>query len=145
MNPDDLLKKKCNSIFSNLLMVKDVDPISSAYIRKFFQTDRCDKVKDMSPYRNEYKTFINSADSTLQHKKNGEVKDDANGRLERILTFNENEKDEKIANQAFLHYHTWHKTHLVSALNWPSYVYFHTIHRAERTVANTFEYIKKKF
>jgi len=116
-----LEKKKCQSIFQNLLechQAKDIP--ASAYIREFFETSRCDAEFDFKPFREEYKNRINKGD----HE-----------RLQRVLDFAETVVDEKIAAQACMHYAKWHNKQLVSALNWQNWFVYHTIDRAERTLA----------
>ena len=116
---DNNTKVKCNTIFENLLHFHgQQDMLSSAFIREFFETVRCDQVFDMSTHRAEYEKKI--------------TKD----RLDRILTFKTNDKDESVAAQATLHYHYWHQTRLLKAISWQSWVYYHTVTRAEKTLAS---------
>ena len=117
-----LHKSKCNSIFTNLLQCHGNSGIlSSAYIREFFETVRCDDVFNMTTYRNEYSSKINKGDGQ---------------RLDRILGFAKlSEEDEMVASQAIVHYQSWHEKQLVSALSWSSWVEHFTINKAERTLA----------
>ena len=139
---DDLQKKKCDSIFANLLRNHgNKDLLASAYIREFFETCRCDDVHDLSAHREEYRSKLDA---------------DEKGRLARILLFKETDMDEKVAAQAALHYDEWHETALVKALTWPSWIKYHTIVRAEaaivgiagatyagsRVAASSFRYLK---
>lgn len=55
------------------------------------------------------------------------------GRLDRILSYKETDEDEKVAAQAAIHYNDWHEEALSKALDWPSWLKFHTLVRAERT------------
>eukprot|EP01038_Epipyxis_sp_PR26KG_P017357 gene17357-23972_t len=104
---------KCQSIYQNLLEAKGIP--ASAYIREFFQTDRCDGEADFTKLRDAYKTSLNDT------KKPDPL------RLTRVLNFEETEIDEKIAAQACLHYANWHNKQLVSALNWPNWFYYHIL------------------
>lgn len=118
---DSVEKKKCQSIYQNLLECRqEKDILASAYIREFFETSRCDAEYNFKPFREEYKTRIDKSDPQ---------------RLDRLLTFAETEVDEKIAAQACMHYAKWHNKHLVSALNWQNWFIYHTFDRAERTLA----------
>ena len=114
-------KKKCQSIYQNLLECRQEKDIpASAYIREFFETSRCDGEVNFKPFRDEYSTRINKGDSK---------------RLQRVLGFEETEVDEKIVAQACMHYAKWHNKQLVSALNWQNWFVYHTVDRAERTLA----------
>ena len=42
---------------------------------------------------------------------------------------------ERMAEQAITHYHDWTERNLVSALSWPNWMWYHTVHKAERMVA----------
>ena len=118
-NDNKNIKVKCNTIFENLLHFHgQQDVLSSAFIREFFETIRCDQVFDMSVHRAEYEKKL--------------TKD----RLDRILTFKATDEDESVAAQATLHYYSWHQTRLLKAISWPSWVYYHTVSRAERTLAS---------
>ena len=110
-------RAKCNTIFVNLLRFHgQPDVLSSAFIREFFETVRCDRVFDMSSNRDEYEQKLTKP------------------RLERILEFRSTDEDELAAAQAAMHYHTWHEKRLLAAISWPSLVYYHTVTRAERTI-----------
>ena len=111
--------QKCNAIFLNLLTLanKGKDMSSSAYIREFWETARCDKVSDMEVHREEYRAFVKPS------------------RLERILTYNETDKDEKVATQAVMHYSTWHNSELAQSLFLPDKIWYHSVSRAERGLA----------
>jgi hypothetical protein len=110
-------RTKCNTIFVNLLRFHgQQDTLSTAFIREFFETARCDHVFNMSTNRDEYEQRLTKP------------------RLERILAFKTTDEDELAASQATLHYHAWHETLLLSALSWPSWLYYRTVARAERTL-----------
>ena len=93
------------------------------YVREFFETSRCDDsdIVDFKPFREKYSTRLNNSDP--------------NHRLQRVLQYEETEVDEKIAAQACMHYAKWHNKQLVSALNWQNWFFYHTLDRAERTLA----------
>ncbi|RYE59300.1 MAG: hypothetical protein EOP48_01290 [Sphingobacteriales bacterium] len=122
---DELQKKKCYSIYQNLVhcqsSLSGKDILASAYIREFFETSRCDGLHDFSPFRGELESRINVGDSK---------------RLDRVIKFEENDVDEKVCAQACIHYHKWHNKHLVKALSWQDWAYYHVIERSERTVAS---------
>jgi len=123
MNENEELEKvKCQSIYQNLLDCRqEQDMLASAYIREFWETARCDTVAtDFSPFRKEFEGRLNARES---------------GALNRILSFDETEKDEKVAAQACGHYSKWHNKQIVSALNWTNWLRYHTIERAEKTLA----------
>ena len=108
-------QSKCNRIFVNLLRFHgQEDTLSTAFIREFFETVRCDQVFDMSAHRDEYARKLTKP------------------RLDRILAFKSTNEDELAAAQATMHYHTWHEKRLLAAISWPSRVYYHTVGRAER-------------
>ena len=114
--PND--RAKCNTIFVNLLRFHgQQDTLSTAFIREFFETVRCDRVFDMSIHRDEYAQKLTKP------------------RLDRILAFKATDEDEAVAAQATMHYHTWHENRLLAAISWPSLLYYHTVTRAERTLA----------
>jgi hypothetical protein len=111
-------RAKCNTIFVNLLRFHgQEDTLSTAFIREFFETVRCDQVFDMSAHRDEYARKLTKP------------------RLERIMAFKSTDEDEAVAAQATMHYHTWHEKQLLAAITWPSLAYYHTVTRAERTLA----------
>ncbi len=109
---------KCNNLFVNLLHFHEQPEIlSSAYIREFFETARCDAVFDMAPYRAEYEKKLTKE------------------RLDRILMFKSTDDDELVAAQAAMHYHSWHHTFLLKSLSTSSWVYYHAVTRVEKTAA----------
>jgi len=126
-------RAKCNTIFVNLLRFHgQQDTLSSAFIREFFETARCDQVFDMSVHRAEYERKLTKP------------------RLERILAFKNTDEDELVAAQATMHYHTWHEKRLLAAISWPSLVYYHTVTRTlailgitGATSAASFRYLRE--
>jgi hypothetical protein len=137
------IQAKCNTIFLTLLHFHCQQDIpSSAFIREFFETARCDCVFDMSLHRAEYARKL------------------TNERLDRILAFKTTDEDESVAAQAAIHYHSWHESRLLKAISWQSWLYYNTVTRAERTLAslglagaayggmgaalNSFRYLKSK-
>ncbi len=112
----------CNFIFVNLLNLLHFhgqqEIPSSAFIREFFETARCDRIFDMSPHRAEYERKLTAE------------------RLDRIMAFKTTDEDESVAAQATMHYHSWHESRLLKAISWPSWIYYHTVTRAERTLAS---------
>lgn len=110
----------CQSIYQTLLECRQGRDIpSTAFIREFFETSRCDAEVDFSPFREEYVVRLNKDDDK---------------RLQRILNFKETSVDEMVATQACIHYATWHHKQLVSALSWPNWFAYHTVDRVERTL-----------
>jgi len=57
------------------------------------------------------------------------------GSVDRLLTYRATEEDKEKATQAVIHYYTWHRTHLISALSWSQWSYYWTWHKAERMLA----------
>jgi hypothetical protein len=116
---DKHVKVKCNAIFENLLHFhgQQEEVLSSAFIREFFETLHCDKVFDMSVHRDEYVNKLTKE------------------RLDRILAFKTTDEDESVAAQATLHYYSWHQNRLLKAISWQSWIYYHTVSRAEKTMA----------
>jgi hypothetical protein len=114
-------KAKCHSIFQNLVHCQSAkDIVASAYIREFFETERCDDVVDFSARRNELSMKLNRDDPK---------------RLERVRSFKDTQDDEKVCAQVCIHYHRWHNKQLVAALSWPDWIAYHTVERGERTLA----------
>lgn len=114
---------KCQSIFENLIacnLSRDQNTLASAYIREFQESKRCDKFYSFEKDRKDLEMRINSNDPK---------------RMERIINFKQTLEDEMHCSQAVIHYGTWHTKQLVSALNWSNWIKYHTIDRAERTVA----------
>jgi hypothetical protein len=115
-------RTKCNLVFLNLLHLYNRKNISeSALIREFFETEKCDHVFDMSSHRFEYA------------KKLGEE------RLSRILAFEPTTvRDERVAQQAVIHYRSWHQARLLKALEWKSWIYFRIVTPVERALVSLF-------
>jgi len=115
-------KTKCNLLFLNLLHLYGRKNIpDSAFIREFFETAKCDHVFDMSSHRFEYA------------KKLGEE------RLKRVLAFEPTVRDERVAQQAVIHYRSWHQARLLKALEWKSWIYFCTVTQVERALVSLFK------
>ena len=103
----------CNALFVMLLHIHGQRDIpSSAFIREFFETARCDPVFNMAPHRAEYEKKL-TAD-----------------RLARIMAFKATDQDESVAAQATMHYYTWHESRLLKAISWPAWLYHQTLSRA---------------
>ena len=120
MEPD-LEEKKCQSIYQTLLECRQQKDIpASAYVREIFETSKCDAQFNFKPFREEYTARLNKDDPQT---------------LQRVLAFKETDVDEKIAAQACMHYAKWHNKQLVSALNITNWCIYHTIDRAEHTLA----------
>ena len=116
-------KTQCNALFATLLLFHGRrDTPSSAFIREFFETARCDRVFDMSAHRDEYARKLTTP------------------RLERILAFKSTAEDELVAAQATMHYHVWHEKRLLAAVSWPSRVYYCTVLQVERALARMIVY-----
>ena len=121
METKDLHHVKCNSIYLNLLQIRgDREIPAPAYVREFFETSRCDSVRDFSKQRESLRTKMDAFSP---------------GATKRILEGDETERDEKAAAQAILHYHGWHEECLAAALTGQSWVSYHAWHRAEQTMA----------
>ena len=119
MREEEKMPVKCNTLFVILLHFHGQQDIpSSAFIREFFETARCDEIFNMAPHRAEYERKL-TAD-----------------RLARIMAFKTTDEDESVAAQATMHYHSWHESRLLKAISWPSWIYYHTVTRAERTLAS---------
>jgi hypothetical protein len=113
---------RCRSIFLNLLMQLDsAEMLSSAKIRAFDETARCDHVFDLSEERSNLRAFL--------------TRDGDLARISRLASFEESDKDERVAAQATSHYYYWHNERLQKALPWNNWVWYHSIYRAEKTLA----------
>jgi len=91
--------------------------LASAYVREFQETTRCDAITSLSEARVALSTKI------------GEE------RMRRIARFEETDGDERAAAQAVMHYGLWHEELLLSCLPAWDRVMYHTVDRAERTLA----------
>ena len=99
-------KEKCVSIWHNLLRHTDREGmLSTAYVREFMETKRCDQYADLSDCR-----------------RNLEVRLVPGGRLARIVAYSETDVDERVAAQAVLHYEWWHEKRLLQCLPTSSWV-----------------------
>lgn len=140
-----LREKKCQSIFLNLLTTgseKFTDADAPAYIREFFQTARCDDVFDFSEERKSLQESINSKkapgtapDTALDTDLDTDPDKPPEKALLRILYYKEVEGDQRRANQAVIHYKTWHERRLLKALDWEHSGLYHFKYRWERTLA----------
>lgn len=110
----ELDRLKCNSIYTTLLSMhrnKSVLGVpASTYIREFWDTERCDRVSNLTPQREQLRTRINHSDPD---------------RLARMLTFNETKQDEDIAMQAVYHYSSQHTHCLQNSLTFSSVLWYH--------------------
>lgn len=115
----DTSEAKCVSIWRNLLrhMHRHGDVLASAYVREFDETARCDAFRNLKEARDALHGKIGSA------------------RMKRIITFDETDADEKAAAQAVMHYGFWHEQLLLDCLPLRDRVLYHTVDRAERTLA----------
>ena len=94
--------RMCNDLYMTLLWCKRQDPSSvpaSAYVRAFFETAECDDVKDFGADRNFYALRIGAE------------------RLQRVMDFDSDGRDELIVAQAVLHVHRVQETRLFAALD----------------------------
>ena len=114
--PDDV---KCVSIWRNLLRHtnRSGDVLASAYVREFGETARCDRFHDLSAARIALEERV------------------GRGRMERIKAFDETDGDERAAAQAVMHYGLWHEQLLLACLPLHDRIMYHTVDRAERTLA----------
>lgn len=103
-----MANEQCQAFFRNLLKIR-VAPLNHSaclFIREIMLTDRCDHIHDLSKVRMAYYEALDQE------------------RMQRILAYDENEKDECIAKQAVFHYHDWTQRNLVSALAWPNFFWY---------------------
>ena len=87
-------------------------------IRELFETERCanDALKNV---RVAYVDAVGK--STLQAIVNFEPTPD--------------QFSQERCAQAIIHYHSWTRDVLVRQLSWPDFAFYHTVYRAERTLA----------
>jgi hypothetical protein len=117
--------EKCRSILWNLVEAFSSSSIEAntaptVLIRELFETERCaTQYPKLGNIRENYADFIGKP--TLQA----------------ILNFTPapDEFGQERCAQAIIHYHSWTRKMLVEQLCWQDRVYYHTVHRAERTVA----------
>lgn len=110
------LRAECDEIFSNLLMFQPFSRNNNgaaAFLREFFQTERCDSVHNMSTFRDKYTAL-------LQNSK--DEKEEESTRLQRILGGNASKQDTSHLIFAIIHYHNWHRQQLISGLSWRAWV-----------------------
>lgn len=106
-DPSPYDDKRCDSLFLNLLKFHGGAATTTrapAFIREFWETERCDHLHNFAPRREEYAARLKD------------------GVLLRVLTFQETPADEKVAAQAVMHYAEWHEKNLVSALSMSSFL-----------------------
>jgi hypothetical protein len=110
---------RCQSIYRNLLISKSLptSPCACVYFRELEYTSKCDEYYNFSRIRESYKELV-GADAA-----------------ERIRKFHETEEDERRAEQAVSHYNDWTVCNLKSALSWQNLLWYHSVHRGERTIA----------
>ena len=105
INKQEMTRSKCQTIYLTLLELhyKPDSVLASTFIREFFQTETCDEFNDFKPDRDDLRDHIGSVT------------------LNKILTYDENEQDERKATQTALHYYHWHQKRLKLCLNWWNY------------------------
>lgn len=110
---------KCQSIYRNLLLAQGAAQNHNAivYLRELQHTARCNTFYDFTRMRASFAEVLGPAG------------------MERISSFDETEKDERMAKQAVTHYHDWVDFNLQSALSLPSWLWYQTVHKVERTVS----------
>jgi hypothetical protein len=122
MEDSRLHRKKCNSIFLNLLDPKSSDFPAEVYIREFIgETRQCDDVFSFAEERKRLADKVNGGDPT---------------RMERIMSHTQTQRDESFAAQALVHYKRYFEGRLVDAVDWPSRIHYYTLTRAEATLAS---------
>lgn len=99
----------CQAFFRNLLKIRVGPQNHSAclFIRELMHTVQCDHIHDLSKVRTAYY-------EALDHE-----------RMQRIISYDESAKDERIAKQAVCHYYDWTHRNLMSALAWPHLFWYH--------------------
>ena len=110
-----LEKKKCQTIYWNLLMLLDDerDEVSSPhYLREFFQTARCETV----PGEKMTKDLRDTREQIEKHVTPEVWKD--------IENYNEDIRGTNRALQTMIHYRTWHHQLLFSALDLKGQAYY---------------------
>lgn len=97
---------ECQSIYRNLLLARGAAQNQNAivYVRELQHTARCDTFCDFKRMRASFAEVLGPAS------------------MERITSFDETEKDERMAEQAVTHYHDWVDRNLQSALSWPNWL-----------------------
>jgi hypothetical protein len=94
--------------------------LSSAYIRCFFETVRCDHISDFRDQREDYRSKL------------------GNDLLGRILNFQDSTEpsDEMRSSQAVMLCTDLHERRLISSLDWTSWIRHYTVDKAEKTLAS---------
>ena len=149
-------KKRCASIFANLLKMHDTQTDGAAFIREFmqvrplpsprwphrqagpttsvlpvphahtYQTKRCDEYHpEMKQRREAYRSYVNESGTVAN----------VTGTWDRIMSFKEEDPDQRIANQCVLHYLDYDRSKIVSGVSWSRWTRYYTIDQAERTLA----------
>jgi hypothetical protein len=112
--------ERCQLIYWNLIESlesgKESDANSTMFIREFFQTQRCDEIHDLRSDRTAYVKFMGP------------------GVVERILAYQQTDLDMERGAQAVYHYTKWNHRQLVRGLDWPNWLYYHTLHQPTRLV-----------
>ena len=116
---DENIEARCQSIYRNLLRASEAVLADGPllYVRELRQTSRCDQFYDFSKIRDSYATKLGK------------------DRMQRVESFKQTSEDEEVVAQTVFHYRDWDEYNLLSALSWPNWLWYHTMHRAERTLA----------
>lgn len=114
-------RMRCQSIYLNLLRSREASAMVQnplMYVRELEHTSLCDQFYDFSKTRTSYATALGRE------------------RMQRIISFRQADTDEQVAAQAVFHYRDRDERNLLSALSWPNWLWYHTVHRAESWVAS---------
>lgn len=109
--------RMCADLYMTLLWCKRQDPSSvpaSVYLRQFFETEECDDVYHFSADRDFYALRIGAE------------------RLQRVLDFDSDSRDELVVAQAVLHVHRVQEARLFAALDPTTRVAFQIFMFVER-------------
>ncbi len=104
------------------MQLDSTEMLSSAKIRAFEETARCDHVFDLSEERADLRAFLTRDGGDL-------------ARISRLAAFEESDKDERVAAQATSHYYSIFAQRLQKALPWKNWLWYQSIYRAEKTLA----------
>lgn len=118
------METKCRRIFYSLLEMLERPGGQAAvtapnYFREWEETKRCDWLRDMSSIRAENERKISKES------------------LDKILKYDDKEKDEARALFAMSHYASWHRKVLLESLSWQQYVEFFLVTRPSTILAGT--------
>ena len=98
---NDINDLKCQSIYLNLLALREKQTEAIHWVREFEETKRCDGSYSFREERQAYRDHV-GADV-----------------LDRVLTYQSRQgADVERVEQAVIHYFDWHHKRLVSALDW---------------------------